>query len=104
MLPCETPGTRLTHASYLNPVNFTTLEPPSPSPHAYAAFAIHQTLYSLLSEGIKPNGRSVLTDSTSLATSSLVEEAPFPAKNPGPPSSGAKAYPSPERGNGGASF
>ena len=67
--------------SYLNPRNFTAFNSQTPTPHSYAAFAIHQVLYSLLSGGIEPNGRFTPTDTTLLATSALFEEIPFPARS-----------------------
>ncbi|KAK4209446.1 hypothetical protein QBC37DRAFT_430415 [Rhypophila decipiens] len=64
---------------YLNPTNFTVLqETGSMETDNYAAYSIHETLYSLLSGEIAPNGRGVPTDSTHLAMSALVEEMPFP--------------------------
>lgn len=66
--------------TYLNPVNFTAAKLSKVDVASYAAFSIHQTLYSLLSGSIQPNGRVVETDLTHIAGSALVEEAPFPLK------------------------
>ncbi|KAM7183134.1 hypothetical protein V8F33_013784 [Rhypophila sp. PSN 637] len=62
---------------YLNLTNFTALqEPGNMETKNYAAYSIHETLYSLLSGEIAPNGRDVPSDSTHLAMSGLVEEMP----------------------------
>jgi hypothetical protein len=68
--------------SYLNLTNFTALQANTPTPSAYGAYAIHQVLYSLLSGSIEPGARTGPIDTTGLATSALVEEMPFPARNP----------------------
>lgn len=64
--------------AYLNPTNFNTIKTRIISPESYAAYAIHQALYSLLNGSIAPNGRAVPTDTTHLAMSALVENMPFP--------------------------
>jgi len=65
-------------------VNYTNLKQTAEFPDAYAAYAIHQTLYSLLNGSIMPNGQDVETDSTGLAMSALVEDLPFPAPSISP--------------------
>jgi len=70
--------------SYLNPVNYTSLKQTAEFPDAYAAYAIHQTLYSLLNGSIMPNGQDAETDSTGHAMSALVEDVPFPAYSVSP--------------------
>ncbi|KAF2685989.1 hypothetical protein K458DRAFT_402540 [Lentithecium fluviatile CBS 122367] len=69
--------------SYLNPVNYTSLtdEPFNLNTDTYPAWVIHQTLYSLLSGSIMPNGRMTETDSTGLAMSALVQDLPFPLQS-----------------------
>ncbi|KAK4443448.1 hypothetical protein QBC34DRAFT_443396 [Podospora aff. communis PSN243] len=67
--------------TYLNPTNFTPVTTQTATPHSYAAYAIHQTLYPLLSGAIQPGGKTAPIDTTSLATSALVEEMPFPPRS-----------------------
>ena len=47
----------------------------------YPAWVIHQTLYSLLSGDIMPNGHFTETDTTGLAMSALVQDLPFPLQS-----------------------
>lgn len=51
---------------------------------SYPAWVIHETLYSLLSGNIIPNGHLVETDTTGLAMSGLVQDEPFPLQSSSP--------------------
>jgi hypothetical protein len=74
------PRSSLIRNSYLNPVNYSRLFDQTARPHYdnYPAFAIHQTLYSLLSGSIAPDGRLVERDTSGLGSSALVDPIPFP--------------------------
>ncbi|KAK0623791.1 hypothetical protein B0T14DRAFT_495208 [Immersiella caudata] len=65
--------------TYLNLISFASYLTQTPSPHSYAAYAIHQSLYPLLSGAMEPGGKTTSIDTTSLATTALVEEMPFPS-------------------------
>lgn len=61
---------------YLNPVDYTNVGRGA-QPQNHAAYAVHQTLYEVLSGLIGFTGR-MWEDNAELANSALVEETPFP--------------------------
>jgi len=66
---------------YLNPVNFSAIHSSASRStiySAYAAFAIHQTLYNILEGYIAPSGRGAETDTTGIGATGLVDPEPFP--------------------------
>jgi len=76
ILPCTADS--FLHDRYLNPVNFTAARTFINQPEVYAAYAIHQSLYTLLAGSIFPNALTVITDTSHIAMSALVEDTPFP--------------------------
>ncbi|KAH6893066.1 hypothetical protein B0T10DRAFT_591958 [Thelonectria olida] len=70
------------HLTYLNPVNYSNTGQ-GLMPQNHAAFAIHQTLYSVLSGDMGTTGRVAdWENNAQLANSALVEDTPFPLDSP----------------------